>query len=158
MRQNVDIVEIVRRSVETAASTDRVITVQGDVEAIMSNWDESRLEQVMNNLLSNAIKYSPSGTAVEVGIERQPDEVLIWVRDKGQGISEEDQAHIFDRFYRIRNVENNGIEGLGLGLYIAHNIITRHGGRMWLESKPGDGSAFYFSLPYNQGNETSGNK
>ncbi|MBV8694963.1 MAG: PAS domain-containing protein, partial [Ktedonobacteraceae bacterium] len=153
-RHNVNVVEVVQRVVESCVTaTDRVINVQGDREAIVGNWDESRLEQVLYNLLSNAIKYSPSNTTVEVGIERQPDEVLIWVRDKGQGISEEDQAHIFDRFYRIHNGENNRIEGLGLGLYIAHHVITQHSGRMWLESKLGEGSTFYFSLPYNQANK-----
>ncbi|MBV9691034.1 MAG: PAS domain-containing protein [Ktedonobacteraceae bacterium] len=158
-KQPVDIVEVVRRAVETVtASTDRVITVQGYGEAIIGNWDESRLEQVMNNLFNNAIKYSPSGTPVEVGIERQPDDVLVWVRDKGQGISQEDQAHIFDRFYRIHNVENKSIEGLGLGLYIAYYVITEHGGRIWVESKQGEGSTFSFSLPYNQVNKTSGKK
>ncbi len=67
--------------------------------------------------------------------------------DQGQGISEEQQAHIFDRYYRVRTNENINTEGLGLGLYIAHEIVMLHGGRMWLESTPGEGSTFYFSLP-----------
>jgi len=74
---------------------------------------------------------------------------VIWVRDEGQGMSEEQQAHVFDEFYRVSSEETPRIEGLGLGLYIAREIVTRMGGRMWLESTPGEGSTFYFSLPLN---------
>ena len=73
--------------------------------------------------------------------------MIISVQDEGIGISEEDQPHIFERFYRAPTSEHAGIEGLGLGLYIAHEIVTHHGGRLWLESKPGKGSTFHFSLP-----------
>ncbi len=72
------------------------------------------------------------------------------MRDAGPGISEKEQAHIFDQFYRVPGYGNTKTEGLGLGLYIAHEIIARQGGRMWLESKPGEGSTFYFSLPLEQ--------
>jgi signal transduction histidine kinase len=82
-----------------------------------------------------------------IGVERQSGEVIVWVKDEGRGISEEDQQHIFDRFYRTHNDDDEHVEGLGLGLYIAHQIIMQQDGRMWVESKPGDGSTFYFSLP-----------
>ena len=147
-RENVDIVEVVRRVVESSAAiTDHVIRMQTNTETLLGNWDEARLEQVVNNLLSNALKYSPSNTTVQVGIERQANEVVIWVRDRGQGMSKEEQAHIFDRFYRVHRNEGTSADGLGLGLYIAHEIITRYGGRMWVESRPGKGSTFYVSLP-----------
>ena len=80
-------------------------------------------------------------------VERTKHEVTFAVRDEGRGISEEQQRHIFERFYRVHANANTGIEGLGLGLYIAHEIVIRHGGRMWLESRTGQGSTFYFSLP-----------
>jgi signal transduction histidine kinase len=72
------------------------------------------------------------------------------VRDEGYGISKEDQSHIFDRFHRIRTEDNTKVEGLGLGLYVSHEIVRQHGGRMWVESQLGRGSTFYFSLPLNK--------
>ena len=102
---------------------------------------------MLNNLLTNALKYSGPETPVMVGIERKTNEVIVSVRDQGPGISSEDQSRIFDRFYRVQKTGSSIAEGLGLGLYIAHQIIVQHGGRMWLESKPGEGSTFFFSLP-----------
>ncbi len=84
---------------------------------------------------------------VQLQTDKTPNEVIVAVHDKGYGIQEEEQAHIFDRFYRGQNSKETKREGLGLGLYIAYEIIKQQGGRMWLESKPGVGSIFYFSLP-----------
>jgi two-component system CheB/CheR fusion protein len=150
-RENVDIVALVRHVIEQhEAGSRRRIKLESGEEHITGTWDEARVEQVLNNLLSNALKYSPAETPVTVGIERRDNEVVVRVRDEGPGIQEEQQAHIFDRFYRI---ENNGeqlqVEGLGLGLYIAHEIVRLQGGRIWLESKEGQGSTFFFSLPLN---------
>ena len=148
-QQNVNIVELARRVVEQYAnSTDRQISLETRQAAITGTWDEDRLEQVLNNLVSNAIKYSPANTPIIVSIVNYVDEVIVSVRDQGKDISEKDQAHIFDRFYRIHNEATPQVEGLGLGLYIASNLIIQHGGRMWLESQPGVGNAFSFSLPY----------
>ena len=138
---------MVRRVVDSYASTDRAISVETPTESVVGNWDEARIEQGLHNLLSNALKYSPPDTDVQVGMELQPHEVVIWVKDQGQGISEEEQAHIFDRFYRVTRNEKSGVDGLGLGLYIAHGIITRYGGRIWVESELGKGSTFFVSLP-----------
>ena len=111
-------------------------------------YDEARLEQVLNNLISNAIKYSPSGTQITVGIEPlRPNEVIIWVRDEGHGISPEEQKHLFERFYRVRNRPLHDKSGLGLGLYISAEIVKQHGGRIWVESESGQGSTFYVALP-----------
>jgi len=102
-------------------------------------------------LFSNALKYSPTGKPVDVSVSYAKDAtdlVLVAVRDEGYGISEEEQEHIFDRFYRVQSREKT--DGLGLGLYIAHEIVTKQGGRMWLESTPNVGSTFYFSLPLSQ--------
>ncbi len=151
IKENVDIVELVRRVVEqNDSAANHSLALQIDQEAIVGNWDDDRLEQVLDNLINNAIKYSPPSKPVKIGIERRSEpipEVIVWVRDEGYGISEEEQAHIFDRFYRGHVNKQDNVEGLGLGLYISHEIITRQGGRMWLESKPGAGSTFYFSLP-----------
>lgn len=111
-------------------------------------YDEARLEQVLNNLISNAIKYSSSGTQITVGIEPlHPNEVIIWVRDEGYGISPEEQKHLFERFYRVRNWPLHDKSGLGLGLYISAEIVKQHGGRIWVESESGQGSTFYVALP-----------
>jgi signal transduction histidine kinase len=147
-RRNVNIVELVRQVVEQHnVTTDHPITLETQQEEVQVNCDEARIEQVLSNLISNAIKYSPAEKPVVVRIERTGDEVIVAVRDEGHGMSEEQQAHVFERFYRAHSEENDTVEGLGLGLYIAHEIITQHGGRICVESEPGKGSAFYFSLP-----------
>jgi signal transduction histidine kinase len=147
-RENVNIVQLVRQAVEQqSAISNHPIILETQQEEILVTCDEARIEQVLNNLMSNAIKYSPADKPVVVGIERNDQEVIISVRDQGDGISQEEQAHVFERFYRVHTDENARIEGLGLGLYIAHEIVVQQGGRMWLESKPGQGSTFYFSLP-----------
>ena len=147
-QQNVNIVELALGVVEQYRSaTSRQISLETKQPAIAGTWDEDRLEQVLNNLVSNAIHYSPANTPVNVSIANQADEVIVSVRNQGQGISEKDQTHIFDRFYRVHNEETLNVDGLGLGLYIASKLITQHGGRMWLESNLFKGSVFSFSLP-----------
>jgi two-component system CheB/CheR fusion protein len=150
-RENVNIAALVRRLVEEQkVQTAHPITLETKQDEIEVTCDEARLEQVVNNLINNALKYSPPGKPIAVGIKHNSQEVVISVRDKGIGVSEEDQPHIFERFYRVHSDENTSIEGLGLGLYIAHEIIIQEGGRMWLESKPDKGSSFYFSLPLSE--------
>ncbi len=141
---------------------DRPIDFQTSDEVITADFDEARLEQVLTNLINNAIKYSPPQTPVIVGVEKRyslltpdhqpsipaPLEAVMWVRDEGYGISPEDQARIFERFYRVSAGEGL-VEGLGLGLYISQEIVAQHDGRMWLESVPGKGSTFYCSIPLN---------
>lgn len=108
--------------------------------------DRQRLEQVVVNLLSNAIKYSPQAERVDVTIEHAGNEVKIGVRDYGIGIDESNLKKIFSRFYRVEK-DSSQFQGLGLGLYISREIIERHHGRMWAESRPGKGTVFYFTLP-----------
>jgi two-component system sensor histidine kinase VicK len=148
IRENVDIVAVAHRVIEQYANTsNHPLKLETSEESITGNWDEARLEQVLNNLVGNAIKYSLADKSVVIGVQRQQEEVIVWVQDEGRGISEEDQPHIFDRFYRVRNDSDEHVEGLGLGLYIAREIIVKQGGRMWMQSKLGEGSTFYFSLP-----------
>lgn len=154
IEQSIDVVPMVRRIVEQfTTSSRRTITLETSQESIPGDFDEERLEQVLNNLLTNALKYSPPTTPVTAGIELrsaehdQPAEVVIWVKDEGVGISEEDQSYLFERFYRAQSLKQSGVTGLGLGLYIASEIIERLGGRMWVESKLGDGSTFFVALP-----------
>jgi len=109
--------------------------------------DPTRLEQVMANLVDNAIKYTPAGGQITVAAWAADREILVEVTDTGTGISPEDQAHLFEKFFRVRNSQTKDIEGTGLGLAIVKSIVERHGGRVWVRSQLGAGSTFGFALP-----------
>jgi PAS domain S-box-containing protein len=111
--------------------------------------DRQRMELVITNLVQNAIKYGGNARRVEITVTRQATTATVAVRDYGAGIPADQQARIFERFYRASNVRERQ-RGLGLGLYLAHTLVTRHGGRMWLDSTEGAGSTFYFSLPLDE--------
>jgi signal transduction histidine kinase len=112
--------------------------------------DEMRIEQVIINYLTNAVKYSPDHKEIHVEIEVRPDNRLfVKVRDFGIGIRKADQPNIFHKFYRVEESANR-FQGLGIGLYICAEIIRRHEGEYGVESEPGQGSAFYFSVPFIQ--------
>lgn len=137
---------------QQAISTGRVITVESASDAVMGTWDEMRLEQVLNNLISNALKYSPPETDVALIVQEGPKptkggQVLIKVRDHGCGIAPEDLLHLFDPFYRVHHPDTENRDGFGLGLYIAAEIVKRHGGQIEVDSLPGVGSTFCVSLP-----------
>jgi signal transduction histidine kinase len=105
--------------------------------------DPCRLERIFVNFLSNALKYSPAGTMVEIIPRINGDRMVVAIRDQGPGIDPGDLPYIFDRYYRVRTSKE---EGLGLGLYIIKNLVEAHGGTVWVESKPGEGSTFFFTL------------
>jgi signal transduction histidine kinase len=109
--------------------------------------DKNLITQVLNNLISNAIKYSPEAKKVIVKVKKQPNEVLIGVQDFGIGIPKESREKIFDRFFRINDTNGQRFPGLGLGLYISKEIISKHNGRVWVESNGSKGSTFFFTLP-----------
>lgn len=127
--KNVNLVAVMRRVVDSYASANRAISLETSTEALVGNWDETRIVQVLHNLLSNALKYSSSATSVRVGLERQANEAVIWVKDQGQGMSEEAQTHIFDRFYRVSMGEQSNIEGLGVNLLTSWEEICTLRGR-----------------------------
>lgn len=109
--------------------------------------DRERLGQVLTNLVSNAIKFSPAHTAITVRARVDGDELIIDVRDQGIGIPEEALPRLFERFYQVGNSATRTEGGSGLGLYISKKIVEAHGGRIWVESKVGQGSTFSFALP-----------
>ena len=119
--------------------------VAHDVSAVMA--DPSRVEQILTNLLTNAAKYSPDGAEISLSIETDGVAALVSVGDHGPGIPPDEKAVLFERFYRARSVRAGKEEGLGLGLYICRGLVAAHGGRMWVDSAPGKGSAFRFTLP-----------
>ena len=112
--------------------------------------DEMRIEQVLINYLTNAVKYSPDNKEVHVEIDLRPDNRLfVKVRDFGIGIRKDEQPNIFHKFYRVEEAANR-FQGLGIGLYICAEIIRRHEGEYGVESEPGQGSSFYFSVKTQQ--------
>lgn len=106
--------------------------------------DRERMLQVLTNLLSNAVRFSPRDSVVVVHAHREGAEVRFSVSDSGPGIPPEDQERVFVRFWRARGQQQ---EGSGLGLYIAKAVVEAHGGRIWVESRPGTGCTFHFTLP-----------
>jgi PAS domain S-box-containing protein len=108
--------------------------------------DKIRIEQVIYNLASNAIKYSPGGKKVQIALTIQNNNAVVSVKDEGIGISSEEAEKIFDRFYRV-NDATKIFSGLGLGLFIATQIVEAHNGKLWVKSELGKGSTFYFSIP-----------
>lgn len=109
--------------------------------------DPNRLQQIFNNLVGNAVKYTQREGRVRVSVERLDRNLRFMVKDNGMGISPEDQARIFDRFYRVRRPETETIEGTGLGLAIVKKLIEAHQGQIGLESSLGEGTTFYVTLP-----------
>jgi signal transduction histidine kinase/DNA-binding response OmpR family regulator len=109
--------------------------------------DPDRLAEVVENLLSNAFKYSPGGGEIRLFAARERESVVIGVEDRGLGLSAADRGRLFRPFSRVRSERTDGIEGSGLGLYISDRIVRAHGGRFAVESEPGRGSTFAFSLP-----------
>jgi two-component system phosphate regulon sensor histidine kinase PhoR len=113
--------------------------------------DPLKITQVFENLLENALKYAPRGSHIDISTRLHADEVEICVRDNGPGIPEADLPHIFERFYRVDKGRSREKGGTGLGLSIVKHIVQLHGGRVWCESKLGQGTAFFFSLPIRTG-------
>ncbi len=109
--------------------------------------DSLRLERILYNLLENAVKYSPHDKEIRVFAKPEDDCLLIGVADQGIGISRNDQAKLFQPFQRLEQSVVNGVKGAGLGLLVCRRLVEAHGGRIWIESKPGRGSTFFFTLP-----------
>jgi two-component system OmpR family sensor kinase len=113
-----------------------------------ANVDGGRIDQVVTNLISNAIKNTPPDGDIHVTVTRTEgnESILVSVTDTGEGISDEDLPHIFDRFYRVDEARSRKVGGAGLGLAIAKQMIKAHGGKIWAKSEVGKGSTFYFTV------------
>lgn len=132
-------------NVQATTQTHRLL-IEGEPGAYIYA-DKDRIGQVLINLLTNAIKYSPEANRVIIRLEQGQDEVVVSVQDFGIGIAEPHQEKIFERFYQVADGEMRTFPGLGIGLYIATEIIKRHQGRIWVESRPDEGAIFSFALP-----------
>jgi signal transduction histidine kinase len=132
----------------TEDGVDVALAADPDVDVV--EGDERRIKQVIFNLLSNAVKFTPPGGEVDVSAARVNGEVRISVADTGPGIAVEDQERIFEEFQQTEaGIEHR--EGTGLGLALSKRFVELHGGRIWLESEPGRGSRFVFTLPVRSG-------
>ena len=130
-----------------AAAGELTLSVElpPDLPAVLVDAD--RVRQVIANLLHNAIKFTPPGGRVTLSAAAEGDEVIVEVRDTGIGIAKTDLPRVFERFYKGDRARTRGRGGTGLGLAIARHIVDAHGGRVWVKSKEGKGSSFFFSLP-----------
>lgn len=144
----VDLDALLLETIETLqqSSLSHTIVVRGAVQASLFG-DRDRLGQVFTNLLSNAIKYSPDAETVEIDLSTSAEAVTIRVRDHGLGIPREQLDKIFERFYRVTDLSQRAIPGLGMGLYIVAEIVKGHGGNITVDSTVGKGSTFTVTLP-----------
>jgi signal transduction histidine kinase len=127
-------------------TTAHAISVRRDTASVVTA-DRDHLEQVLNNLVTNAIKYSPRGGPITIDVRPHERGVRVAVTDKGIGIPKKELDAIFGLFYRSPDRAARDAAGMGLGLYISREIINRHGGEIWAESIPAEGSTFFVTLP-----------
>ncbi len=146
-----DLISDTLESMHTRAEQEG-IRLQGQVQNGIDpvTLDSEKIQRVLNNLIGNAIAHTAPGGQVQLRARQIGAEVQIDVRDTGEGIAPDDLIHVFERFYRgekSRSRDDNGLRGAGLGLAIAKGFVEAHGGRIWVESKPGKGASFSFTLP-----------
>ncbi|PLX83082.1 MAG: hypothetical protein C0616_00810 [Desulfuromonas sp.] len=148
-REPVDLTELLGKSIRLfRAQSDSHsfhLDMADDIGLDTIKVDRYRINQVLENLLSNAVKYSAAGSEVRVGCRKVDGSIEISVADQGIGMSPEEMSRVFDKFYRADS-SDTAVSGLGLGMSIAKQIVESHQGRIWVESKKGEGSVFRFSL------------
>ncbi|MBA3718212.1 MAG: HAMP domain-containing histidine kinase, partial [Actinobacteria bacterium] len=133
---------------ERASKSGVALSLELDPAVDLVEGDERRIRQVVFNLLSNAVKFTPEGGRVDISTSRRDGEVVIAVADTGPGIALEDQSRIFEEFQQAANAGNGERpEGTGLGLALSRSLVELHGGKIWVESEPGQGSTFTFTIP-----------
>ena len=132
---------------ERASKNGVALQLELDPGVDLIEGDERRIRQVVFNLLSNAVKFTPRGGRVDVSTARVDGEVRVAVADTGPGISGEDRERIFEEFQQAKATNGERPEGTGLGLALSRSLVELHGGRIWVESEPGKGSTFTFTLP-----------
>ncbi|MDQ0638717.1 PAS domain S-box-containing protein [Pedobacter sp. W3I1] len=124
------------------------VTFEGDVSLTLFG-DQDRISQVITNFINNAVKYAPQSKIIKISVRQLSKSIKVAVIDDGPGISKDKQEHLFDRYYRV---DSNGaqVSGLGLGLYISAEIIRKHDGTIGVDSSPGKGASFWFTIPLSE--------
>ncbi|HEY2595249.1 MAG TPA: HAMP domain-containing sensor histidine kinase, partial [Chloroflexota bacterium] len=145
----VDLAELLQEVAERLQLTTTSHQIRVDPDSVTDTVvaDRDHLEQVLDNLVANAIKFSPRGGTIRVGLRAAPEGVVLSVSDPGVGIPPEQLDAIFGLFYQAEDPVSRRTGGMGLGLYISKEIVSRHGGRIWAESVPNEGSTFNVALP-----------
>jgi PAS domain S-box-containing protein len=146
---DVDINEVLSDAIERAGTGVSTVDFEADLDPRLPivSGDRDRLIQVVSNLVNNAVKYSPDGGKVTLSSRGEGGFALVSVTDTGLGIPPDEIGHVFERFRRVRSGAAQSIPGTGLGLTIVKQIVEMHGGRIWVESAVGHGSAFHFTIP-----------
>jgi len=146
-----DFAAIVRENVNSfialAREKNTSLIFKSDGSPVSVVGDAEKLDLAIENIISNAIKYTLAGGKIEVNVHEKEGSVVFTCKDNGVGIPEEQQVHVFSKFFRSDNVVKYQTEGTGLGLYIAKNVVEQSGGKIWFQSIEGVGSIFNFSLP-----------
>lgn len=148
--RSVDVVELTDTTLTQlhhaadAAGIDLTVQVQPGLKATL---DPDRFAQVIDNLVNNAVKYTPAPGAVDVRLWQHADDLVLEVADTGPGLSESEQSHVFERFYRTASATEQAVQGIGVGLSVVKAIVEAHGGVIELESNPGAGTRFEVRLP-----------
>ena len=155
-KQPVDIAHLISGALAELPGSlkGRPFTVRVPENLPPAEADAEFAQQVVKQFVENALKYSPDGTSISISAEQKGGKIIIGVADRGPGIEENERGRIFDKFFRGRR-HRFDTKGTGMGLAIAKGIVEAHGERIWVESEPGQGSVFYFSLPVNGGGRES---
>ncbi|PVH24276.1 PAS domain S-box protein [Sphingobacterium corticibacter] len=148
-RSDINVVEMLSDIYHTYKDTIHSHQFSMDIptENVIAFADRGKLEQVVTNFLNNAIKYTSKGGLVKLFASVKNDTVMIGVRDQGEGISQENQDKLFDKFFRISDPSSKDVAGFGIGLFVSKEIVLLHGGNIGVESEQGKGSTFWFTLP-----------
>jgi signal transduction histidine kinase len=129
-------------------NTNIAFTRQGPLPDVEINVDHYRIRQVIDNLIQNAKRYANSDGKISAGVKLKNDnKIVVFITDNGEGIPEEDIENIFEKFFRGEKSRSREYGGVGLGLAICKHIVEAHGGEIWVDSKTGRGSTFYFTIP-----------
>ncbi len=146
--QRFDLALLVKEAEEEATATVKSHQVVfAPVVETFVNADRVKIGQVIENLINNAVKYSPTGSTIRVACVTAGNTAQASVKDEGVGIGDQDLPKLFERYYRVKDAEMRNIAGFGIGLYLCKEIIERHEGKIGVDSIPGEGSTFWFTLP-----------
>lgn len=153
---DVDVNEVLAEAITRASGSANTVDFKSDLDPRLPivAGDRDRLVQVVSNLVNNAVKYSPDGGTVTLTSRAEGNYALVSVTDTGLGIPPDEIGHVFERFRRVRSGAAQSIPGTGLGLTIVKQIVEMHGGKIWVESAVGHGSAFHFTIPLAASNLT----